>query len=273
VRALGRSASLVLALTVVFAAGAPSALAAPLEPSPAQLADDAAACDGPCPILVVKKGSGSATLTSDPPGLSPCPSTQAWCEGTWDDLSHATARIYWQSSNSYLFTWQNCEAVEPGGVCVLDLANAAYTPTVCAIFVPVGAPPPPVDPCPPPMPPAPPPPPPPPPPTGPPPLGSRCTIPGSARADVIGGTSGSDVICGRGGNDVIYGRGGHDLLVGGNGADRLYGGGGSDRLVGGLGNDSFSTRDGVRDYLSGGPGRDRARRDRGDRVSSIERRF
>jgi Ca2+-binding RTX toxin-like protein len=51
------------------------------------------------------------------------------------------------------------------------------------------------------------------------------------------------------------------LLTGGKGRDRLLGGSGSDRLL---------ARDGVRDRVDGGPGRDTARVDaRRDQVKSV----
>ena len=142
--------------------------------------------------------------------------------------------------------------------------------------------------------------PPPPPPPGP------CTITGTPGPDIINGTSGPDVICGLGGNDIIRGFGGNDRLLGGAGKDRLYGGGGADRLAGGLGNDvlvgglgpdilrggagrdrlvggrgrdvffagpgndTLVARDGRREWVAGGTGRDRARVDRIDSRHSIE---
>ena len=58
----------------------------------------------------------------------------------------------------------------------------------------------------------------------------RCTITGTAKADVLRGTPGNDVICGLGGNDKIYGNGGNDILIGGPGADLLVGGAGNDTV-------------------------------------------
>ena len=75
------------------------------------------------------------------------------------------------------------------------------------------------------------------------------TLRGRAGADVLRGTAGPDVISGRGGND------------------RLYGGKGRDRLDGGAGNDSIYARDGVRDVIRCGPGRDRVSADRTDSVA------
>ena len=121
---------------------------------------------------------------------------------------------------------------------------------------------------------------------------TRCTIVGTNRRDRLVGTRKRDVICGLGGRDRILGRGGNDLILsgaghdrssGGNGRDRIYGNSGRDRLYGnkgrdrlygGSGNDRLNTASNRRrgDYVSGGPGRDWARVNRGDRVRSVERR-
>jgi len=119
--------------------------------------------------------------------------------------------------------------------------------------------------------------------------GPACTITGTPGADLLFGTHGRDVICGLGGNDVLDGNDGNDvlkggpgrdLLNGGNGNDALYGGAGSDKLqgdhgrdavYGGLGNDTIFAWDGFADRIDGGPGTDRAWRDKLDRVYSVER--
>ncbi len=126
----------------------------------------------------------------------------------------------------------------------------------------------------------------------------RCTITGTTGPDVLRGTPGPDVICGLGGddviygldgNDVIYGGPGNDIVIAGRGNDIVYGGSGSDRLeggpgndfldggsgrdvlLGGPGNDTLVARDGDRDTVNGGPGRDRAHIDlRRDTRVSIE---
>jgi hemolysin type calcium-binding protein len=98
------------------------------------------------------------------------------------------------------------------------------------------------------------------------------TLRGTAANDVLVGTPGDDVIYGFGGNDVIYGRGGNDVVVGGAGRDRLTGGRGRDDLYGKSGNDTLWARDGARDTVRGGRGRDAGRADRRDRVRSLERR-
>jgi Ca2+-binding RTX toxin-like protein len=102
---------------------------------------------------------------------------------------------------------------------------------------------------------------------------SICTIDGTARGDRLVGTPENDVICGFGGDDVIRGRGGHDIVFGASGDDRITGGGGLDSLLGNAGGDLLLARDGKRDFVSGGPGTDAARFDRGrDRLRSVERR-
>jgi hypothetical protein len=112
---------------------------------------------------------------------------------------------------------------------------------------------------------------------------------GTDDPDTLTGTGAGDVIFGRGGSDSIHGRDGHDCLVGGagndtlrgeSGADRLTGGRGADTLIGGAGINAYDAGSGndVVDSVNGrvelvrcGPGKDRARVDRRDRVSGCER--
>jgi acid phosphatase type 7 len=103
---------------------------------------------------------------------------------------------------------------------------------------------------------------------------SNPTIVGTPGPDVLTGTPGDDVILGRGGNDRIRGGRGNDTIEGGRGRDVLYGDAGADRLVGGPGRDILFARDGVRDRVYGGLGRDRARVDRFlDWTERVEGRF
>src|SRR5262249_2081074 len=67
------------------------------------------------------------------------------------------------------------------------------------------------------------------------PTGDPCTIEGTVHADRLSGTAGADVICGLGGNDVIF------------------------------------ARDGKRDVIDGGPGRDTAYADKRDVVRHVEK--
>jgi Ca2+-binding RTX toxin-like protein len=83
-------------------------------------------------------------------------------------------------------------------------------------------------------------------------------------------------VFGRRGNDVITGffedridgGKGRDRLNGGDGADVLTGGPGRDKLFGGSGNDTLRARDGERDLVSCGKGKDRVTADRKDAVVS-----
>jgi Ca2+-binding RTX toxin-like protein len=119
--------------------------------------------------------------------------------------------------------------------------------------------------------------------------GCQTATVGTDGADVLDGTSAADLIFGLAGGDVLRGGGDDDCLIGGSGRDRLLGGAGSDRLTGGAGgdtlvggpgtnrydagagNDLVKARNGRRELVSCGAGRDRARVDRRDRVRGCER--
>ncbi|MGH3103676.1 MAG: calcium-binding protein [Gaiellaceae bacterium] len=87
------------------------------------------------------------------------------------------------------------------------------------------------------------------------------TITGTSRADVLRGSKGPDVIRGLAGADRLFGYGGNDRLEGGSGGDVLVGGPGRDVLRGGAGNDRINARDGERDLISCGLGRDTVLKD------------
>jgi RTX calcium-binding nonapeptide repeat (4 copies) len=102
----------------------------------------------------------------------------------------------------------------------------------------------------------------------PPPTASRgVTRSGTSTADTMNGTAFADVLRGLAGNDRLNGRGGNDRLFGGAGHDALTGGAGIDLLDAGAGNDRISARDGIRDTVRCGPGRDTVVADRRDSVS------
>jgi hypothetical protein len=105
------------------------------------------------------------------------------------------------------------------------------------------------------------------------------TIYGNAAANTIRGTSSADRIYARAGNDTVYALSGNDLVYGGRGSDHLYGGRGSDHLYGGRGSDRLHggprgdviyARDGHRDIIYCGRGKDWAAFDRVDRVAGCE---
>ncbi len=98
----------------------------------------------------------------------------------------------------------------------------------------------------------------------------RCAnkIPGTSGPDRIRGTGDGDRISGRGGRDRLDGRAGADCIKGGKRGDRIRGGPGKDRLGGGAGRDRIQSRDGKRDRVRCGPGRDTAIADRRDRIAA-----
>ena len=102
------------------------------------------------------------------------------------------------------------------------------------------------------------------------------TLPPSASGDAIRGAGGADRLRGRAGDDCLYGQSGDDSLRGDEGADKLEGGAGRDRLVGGAGKDTIGAgagadairaKDGKRDKIECGPGRDTVVADGRDKLA------
>jgi RTX calcium-binding nonapeptide repeat (4 copies) len=100
-------------------------------------------------------------------------------------------------------------------------------------------------------------------------LGS--VLKGGPGNDNLSGAGGNDLLIGGDGSDFIFGEAGNDLIRGGPGKDKIFAGGGVDRVEGRAGDDTICARDSRRDVLKGGSGSDRARVDRIDVTSSIER--
>jgi hypothetical protein len=94
---------------------------------------------------------------------------------------------------------------------------------------------------------------------------------GQLGADHMSGNTGNDTLRGGGGADRINGNSGNDNVHGGSGEDNLSGGRGSDRINGNSGNDRISARDGTRDRIDCGSGRDSVTADRIDRVRHCEK--
>ena len=94
---------------------------------------------------------------------------------------------------------------------------------------------------------------------------------GSRRAQTLRGSSLGDLLSGLGGNDVLRGLGGADCLKGGKGNDLLIGGPGIDSFSGGPGSDRIQAKDGARESVDCGPGRDSVVADRKDRLRRCER--
>jgi thrombospondin type 3 repeat protein/hemolysin type calcium-binding protein len=96
-------------------------------------------------------------------------------------------------------------------------------------------------------------------------------ITGGKHRDRLIGTDANDRIVGRQASDLLVGLGGRNCLLGNTGGDRLSGGPAADFLAGGPGPDRIGARDGVRDLVKCGSGRDRAVADRIDLVTGCER--
>jgi hypothetical protein len=80
--------------------------------------------------------------------------------------------------------------------------------------------------------------------------------------------AGDDEIRGLGANDYLSGGDGNDVLYGGPGEDRIDGGKGEDVIYGGDGNDGLAAKDGQRDKLYCGKGKDGYFADKNDYVDS-----
>jgi Ca2+-binding RTX toxin-like protein len=93
---------------------------------------------------------------------------------------------------------------------------------------------------------------------------------GGSGRDKLKGQKGDDTLTGGPGDDVLIGGPGKDKLNGGKGNDTLIGNAGKDSLIGGPGNDTINARDGVGELVKCGPGRDKVRADRKDRLSGCE---
>ena len=94
---------------------------------------------------------------------------------------------------------------------------------------------------------------------------------GGASVDRLEGNDGRDMLAGGTANDRLIGGPDDDRLFGEAGIDRLIGGGGRNVLDGGAGNDSIEARNGERDRVLCGTGRDSVRADRFDRLNGCER--
>jgi Ca2+-binding RTX toxin-like protein len=89
---------------------------------------------------------------------------------------------------------------------------------------------------------------------------------GVALAAVIKGNDRPNYLVGTSKGDAIYGYGGADRVHGAGGGDALYLGGGKDKGHGKRGDDYINSVDGSEDFVSCGPGSDRARANPGDNV-------
>jgi Ca2+-binding RTX toxin-like protein len=98
------------------------------------------------------------------------------------------------------------------------------------------------------------------------------TLHGRVGNDTVSGGTGSDRLYGQDGRDNLSGSAGNDRLSAGTGNDRIVAGSGRDQVFGSAGNDLIDVRDGSRDVVSCGSGRDTVVRDRRDVLRNCERR-
>ena len=94
---------------------------------------------------------------------------------------------------------------------------------------------------------------------------------GGAGKDTLKGGNGNDTLTGGTGDDVLVGGPGKDKLNGGAGNDKLTGNGAKDSLVGGPGNDTIDAKDGVAEIVKCGPGKDKVKADKTDKLSGCEK--
>jgi Ca2+-binding RTX toxin-like protein len=89
---------------------------------------------------------------------------------------------------------------------------------------------------------------------------------GNSGNDRISGGTGGDILSGASGNDDLSGSSGDDRLLGSTGNDTISGGSGKDDVEGGAGGDTIRARDGEKDRIGCGSGRDSVTADRIDTV-------
>ena len=95
---------------------------------------------------------------------------------------------------------------------------------------------------------------------------------GGSSDDRINGGAGVDLLIGGGGSDQLKGDAGDDKFRGGNGNDEITPGAGKDNVAAQGGDDIIYARDGARDTIDCGAGRDKVKADRNDSVKNCERR-
>ena len=93
---------------------------------------------------------------------------------------------------------------------------------------------------------------------------------GGSGNDRLEGGLGRDMMAGGAGNDYMFGGSDDDRMFGESGIDRMLAGGGRNQIDGGAGNDSIEVRNGERDRVICGSGRDSVRADRYDRLNGCE---
>jgi len=101
-------------------------------------------------------------------------------------------------------------------------------------------------------------------------LSNPCRFFGTGANDVVRGTPFLDYMSGGDGNDSVFGFGGRDSINAGSGNDRINGGGGPDAISGDVGDDILFG-EGGNDHLDPGRGKDRVFAGPGDDIVSSSR--
>jgi hypothetical protein len=91
---------------------------------------------------------------------------------------------------------------------------------------------------------------------------------GGGRADMLDAGAGNDLLDGDGGYDTLLGRGGDDVLIGRGDPDTIVDGPGRDRIFAGAESDTILAKDGWRDSIDCGGGRDTVTADRFEHVAA-----
>jgi CSLREA domain-containing protein len=100
-------------------------------------------------------------------------------------------------------------------------------------------------------------------------FGDDCIV-AKATRPFAASSAGDDKLFGGAGKDSLNGGGGDDLLNGGAGDDRLSGGSGRNAYRGGAGRDTILARNGEKESVDCGAGKDRATVDRADALKGCE---
>lgn len=96
---------------------------------------------------------------------------------------------------------------------------------------------------------------------------------GGDGSDDLRGGSGNDTLHGGNGNDTLSGESGNDVLNGGSGNDTIDAAKGLDSVKAGSGNDTIKAKDGKRETIDCGAGRDTVTADRTDKLKGCERKI
>jgi len=102
-------------------------------------------------------------------------------------------------------------------------------------------------------------------------LGGDDALFGNAGDDCLVGGNGNDWLSGGAGNDTLDGGAGNDRLVGGAGNDKITAGSGTNTISAGAGNDTVNAKNGKKESVDCGSGKDTATVDKRDKTKGCEK--